>query len=281
MNQKTIQTSFEIRGIGLHSGKEVTLRLESAVENNGITFKRLENLDAKPLPALASNVISTQRCTVLGNEDFKVGTIEHLLSALYALGIDNINILTDSSELPAMDGCAVSFYNALKSCGIKELSAPKKVVILKEPFIIHKNDSTLIALPYEGKKFTAVLDYPGTLLGTQACIFDLDKESYIDEIAPARTFAFMSEIKALLENNLAKGGDFNNALVIDEDSYSSPLKFANEPVRHKCLDLIGDIALCGKLLFAHVIAIKPGHSINTQLALEIEKNGGLKFDGHK
>ena len=271
MNQKTILSSTELKGTGLHSGEDITLKLEPGKENSGIVFHRSDLLGSKPLKALASNVVNTQRCTVLGNDEFKISTVEHLLSALCALGIDNINISVSGSELPALDGSSAILYNSLKSCGIKELDSDKKVIRLAIPVFEVKNDSILIALPSEERKFTVVLDYPGTLLGTELCSFNLDRDSYTDKVAPSRTFAFMHEVQYLLDNNLAKGGDFNNALVISEDSYSSPLKHENEPVWHKCLDLIGDISLCDKTLFAHIVAIKPGHTINTQLALKLEQ----------
>ena len=270
MNQKTILSSIEIKGTGLHSGENITVKLEPAMENSGIVFHR-SDLVEKPLKALASNVVNTKRCTVLGNDEFKISTVEHILSALYALNIDNINIFVNGAEMPAMDGSSAVFYNTLKSCGIKELSCPRKEICLTSPIFEIINDSILIALPSKERKFTVVLDYPGTLLGTELCSFNLDKDSYIDKVAPSRTFAFMHEVQMLLDNNLAKGGDFNNALVISEDSYSSPLKHENEPVWHKCLDLIGDMSLCGKVLLSHIVAIKPGHTINTKLALKLEK----------
>lgn len=271
MNQRTILSAIELKGNGLHSGENVTVKLEPAPENNGILFHRSDLPGSKPIKALASNVVSTQRCTVLGSDEFKISTVEHLLSALFALGLDNINIFTNASELPALDGSSSIFYSSLKSSGIKELNSQKKIVRPQIPIFETKNDSILIALPSEEKKYTVILDYPGTILGTELCSFNLDKDSYTDKVAPSRTFAFMHEVQYLLDNNLAKGGDFNNALVISEDTYSSPLKHENEPVWHKCLDLIGDISLCGKTLLAHIIAIKPGHTINTQLALKLEQ----------
>ncbi len=275
MNQQTISSALEFTGIGLHTGKESCIKLEPMPPDSGIVFRRADLPDAPPLKALASNVVNTQRCTVLGNGFFKISTVEHLLSSLYSIGIDNLMITVDAEEIPAMDGSSIEYFNALTACGLKTQAAPRKVLSLQQPCFSVKNGSIIIALPSQDRRFTVMLDYDHPMIGTQICDFDLLKDSYCEKIAPARTFGFLHEVQALLDRNLARGGDISNALVIMPDGFSTPLRLENEPVHHKCLDLIGDISLSGLLVFAHIIAIKSGHALNVDFALKLEQMGGF------
>ncbi len=274
MFQKTVKSEVFFNGAGLHSGKNINVKVSPADEDTGICFLRKDMPSVPLFRADASSVVNTERCTVIGNEYFTISTIEHLFSALYALEITNVLIEVDSSELPALDGSALPFYLALKDAGIVEQRNAAKVLNLKEPVFLSSNNCYLIALPSNELRFTVLTDYPEKSIGRELCDFVMSADAFEKSVAPARTFAFYSEVKALLEKNLALGGSIENALVIYDDAYSSPLRLNNEIAAHKCLDLIGDISLCSYRLKAHITAIKPGHKINTAFALMLQNIGG-------
>lgn len=264
--QSTIVRSFEMKGKGLHTGKNVTLTVEPAPEDFGIRFFRKGDDGSEGMPALASHVVNTSRCTVLGDGRFSVSTVEHFLSAAYAIGLDNLKLTVDGAELPAADGSAVPFYRRLEEAEKVQQSKEKKVIKILRPEIVSAGDSILVALPGEGLKLTVILHYAHPMVGTQLCEFSLGRDDFLGEIAPARTFGFWEEVQQLLQSDLARGGDIDNALIVMPDGFSTPLRMENEPVKHKCLDLIGDLSLTGASLEGHILSYKAGHFLNIALA---------------
>ena len=298
LKQKTISTNLSFTGFGLHTGKEVDLVIEPAEANQGIQFSRVD-LDGHPIvPASVEHVTDTKRSTTIEKNGVKVVTIEHLLSALYALGIDNALIKINSEELPILDGSAAPYVEALKQIDFIEQSATKSYISLNKS-ITYKDESgaEILYVPAEEFTLSVVLDYNNKVLGTQyAELREIDH--YADEIASCKTFVLLSELEYLAQSGLIKGGDIDNAIVIVDKKIEEEglrklakllgkeelkiniqgntlnnceLKHVNEPARHKLLDLIGDLALLGKPLKGHIIAKKPGHHLNTSFARILKK----------
>ena len=298
LKQKTISTNLSFTGFGLHTGKEVDLVIEPAESNQGIQFSRVD-LDGHPrVPASVEHVTDTKRSTTIEKNGVKVVTVEHLLSALYALGIDNALIKINSEELPILDGSAAPYVEALKQIDFIEQSATKSYISLNKS-ITYKDESgaEILYVPAEEFTLSVVLDYNNKVLGTQyAELREIDH--YADEIASCKTFVLLSELEYLAQSGLIKGGDIDNAIVIVDKKIEEEglrklakllgkdelkiniegntlnnceLKHVNEPARHKLLDLIGDLALLGKPLKGHIIAKKPGHNLNTSFARILKK----------
>ena len=296
--QTTIKKSISLQGVGIHTGNKVTLTFNPAVENTGYMFKRID-LPGKPeIEALSKYVIDTQRGTTLEKEGVKLKTVEHVLAALVGLEIDNILIHIDSEEPPIMDGSSKFFVEALEKSGIKELNQNRSEYIVKN-VLTYKDDQTgseITVIPSDNYEVTAMVDYETKVLGTQnATLSDLSE--FKDNFSNARTFSFLHEIEMLLENNLIKGGDLNNAIVYVDKKISDDtmdklkkafnkdkvsvksngildnlnLHYPNEAARHKLLDVIGDLALIGKRIRGKIIAKKPGHKTNTMFAKMISE----------
>lgn len=255
MKQKTINKAFSLSGIGLHSGKDVSLLFSPAPPNAGIYFIK----EGGEIPALVSFVKETRRGTSLGS----IAVVEHLLSAVYGMGIDNLQVEIKGEELPVLDGSALPYVEALELAAIVEQKAPKDSLLLASPIKIVGDETSLEALPYHGFKINFVVNFPG--FGEQQFTFDSQKVPFKKEIAPARTFGYIEEYELLKEQGLAHGASFENALVLGRDGYINTPRFPDEIVRHKILDLIGDIALLGRPLQAEINAIKSGHKLNVEL----------------
>ena len=268
-NQRTIEKSVEIEGIGLHTGERSKLIFHPAPADTGIVFMKKNSSQSEMIKPEIDNLLDTTkfpRRTSIGNECVQIHTIEHLLSALYAMEIDNILIEINGNECPGMDGSAKPFVDVLRKAGIKELNKKKNIFIVKEPIYISENNNHIIALPSSELKISYILDYPGTTLGSQYASYSITPEIYEKEIAPARTFCLKEEIEPLKKMGLGKGSDYKNTLVIDDKNrcpIDNQFRFKDEPVRHKINDLIGDIALFGSYIVGHIIGIKSGHSLNT------------------
>ncbi len=257
-------SSAVLSGVGLHSGAGASVRLLPAPSGTGLVFRRAG--DGQEIPALASNVSDTSRCTRLSFNGFTVQTVEHVLSALAGLGVDDAVIEIDGSEVPAMDGSAAPFAAAILDAGLREQSASVPPITLTQPVFVSERGSTIVALPLETLSLTVVLDYPRqAYLGAQAAVFG-DAADYAGQIAPARTYGFLSEIEALRAAGLGLGASAENAVVLGETQYETPLRFPNELARHKLLDLIGDLALAGRPVCAEIIAVRPSHTLNVRLA---------------
>lgn len=268
--QRTISKKFSVEGVGIHTGKKAIVEIVPADPNDGILFFDKNHKEYNPIRAIASNVVNSTRCTVLGNGQFSVSTVEHFLATVKSFGIDNIKVYIDGSEMPILDGSAKKWCELFLDVGITEFKEPVKTVDFTAPQYIESGNSSIVAIPSDKLKYTFIFDYPKTIVGTQIFTFIPSEDDFVSQVASARTFAFYEEIKPLLEKGLAKGGDLSNALIIKEDGYMSDLNFYNEPVRHKCLDLIGDISLCGFNFNAHIIAIRSGHKLNTEFAKHLE-----------
>jgi UDP-3-O-acyl N-acetylglucosamine deacetylase len=261
MKQKTIGKTFCLSGIGLHSGIDSSLFFSPAPANAGIVFVK----NGKEIPAHISKVKETRRGTFLEG----VSVVEHLLSAAYGLGIDNLRIEIKGEEPPALDGSALPYVEALLAAGIIEQLEIKKYLFIEQPIKLIEKESSLEALPYQGFKINFMVDFPG--IGRQRYVFDKKKTSFEKEIAPARTFGYIDEYEMLKEQGLARGASFENSLVIGKDGYINNPRFQDELVRHKILDLIGDLALLGRPLQAEIIAVKSGHELNIELVRRLLK----------
>ena len=265
-NQKTIKKSFSLSGIGLHSGEKSEVLLSPSKANSGIVFKS----GKVEIPALIKYADKGQNKTSLKKEKKKIETIEHLMAALYVLGIDNVLIEIKGVELPILDGSALSWVTALQKVGEKELSAPKKIVKIRTPLLLDpgKDGILLVATPLNRLQVSFVLNWP--VIGNQFFSFDTEKCSFEKDLAPARTFGLAEDLEKLQKQGLAKGASLETALGIGREGYLNPPRFPNEPVRHKILDLLGDLALLGAEVHGHIVGIKSGHALNLELVERLE-----------
>lgn len=297
-NQKTIKKEISLSGVGLHTGNEVTMTFKPAPINHGYAFVRLDLEGTPVIEANANYVISTQRGTNLEKRGVQINTSEHVLAAVYALGIDNVIIEINAPEPPIMDGSSKFFIEALEEVGLEEQDAEREEYIVKE-VISYKDEATgseIILMPADEYQVTTIVDFGTKVLGTQNASINSLSE-FKSEIAAARTFSFLHEIEMLLENNLIKGGDLNNAIVYVDKEISPEtteklkkafnrkeihvkpngildnltLHWTNEAARHKLLDVIGDLALVGTRIRGKIIANKPGHMVNTAFAKKLAK----------
>ena len=296
--QSTIKGPISVSGVGLHTGEAVTLTFNPAPENHGFKFKRIDLPGQPVIEADVDNVVDLSRGTTIGKGDARVSTIEHTLASLAGLQIDNCMIEVDGPETPIMDGSSELFVEALLGVGIKEQNAEREYFEI--PHNIHYSETDrsveMIAMPLNGYRMTVMVDYNSTVLGSQhASITDLDE--FRKEIASSRTFCFLHELEMLVQHNLIKGGDLNNAIVIVDRQVGKEelehlaklfnkqniavqregilnnveLRYQNEPARHKLLDLIGDLALVGVPIKAQIMAARPGHAANIAFARKIKK----------
>lgn len=269
--QRTIKKEIQLTGVGLHSGKDVTMRLKPAPEDTGIIFIRIDLPGQPCIPAHITYVSDTRRATTLGKENAKVHTAEHLLAALAAHGIDNLYIEMDAAEPPVTDGSALPFVQLVEEAGVIEQNAKRSVIKITEPIWVRNGDRYLVALPYEGFRISCLFINEHPLIGTQYGDYEITWEIFLKEISPARTIGFMHEVEALQAQGLALGGNLENAVVYDHDKLLTPLRFENELVRHKILDIVGDLSLTGPIK-AHIIAVKSSHALNTELARYIHES---------
>lgn len=297
-NQKTLKQSFSVSGKGLHTGLEITVTFNPAPANHGYKIQRIDLEDQPIIDAVAENVVDTQRGTVIGKNDVKISTIEHALAALFAFEIDNCLMQVNAPEFPILDGSSIRYVEEINNAQIEEQDEPKDYYVVRHKTEI-KDDATgssILLLPDDKFSVNALVSYNSTILANQFAVLN-DLSEFPTEIAASRTFVFVKEIEPLLNNNLIKGGDLDNAIVIYDEVKSQdelnkladlmgvahkpadqlgylnnkPLVFDNEPARHKLLDVIGDLALIGKPIKGRVIATKPGHKINSQFARQIRK----------
>lgn len=296
--QKTIKKPASFSGVGLHTGVETTITFKPAPINHGITFKRTDLDDCPEIPADVDHVVDLVRGTALGINGIKVHTVEHVLAAIAGLQIDNLKIELSNSEPPVGDGSAWPYVEAITKAGIVEQDAPREYLQIDEHIAYTERDRgvDLVVVPSDRMRITFMVDYKNPALGTQyTTLVDLDKE-FIDDFSKARTFCFLTEVEQLLEADLIKGGSLDNAIVIiDEDLTDktaenlrvkfkekrkifagksgilndTPLRYYNEPVRHKALDLLGDLFLIGVPLKAHILAARSGHAANVALVRKI------------
>ncbi len=272
MYQTTIQKAVELVGIGLHKGSPVKLRIEPLEDNSGIVFYR-SDVDVA-IPLIPENVVDTRMATVIGKDGYVISTIEHLLSAVYAYGIDNLRIIVDADEIPVMDGSSASFCMLLDEAGIKELDAPKKVMRIKKDIIVQEGEKYVKLSPSPDLKYDFRIKFPHPVIQNQDYVLEFTKESYKNEISRARTFGFLHEVQYLRSKGLALGGSLENAIVLDDKKVLNPegLRFTDEFVRHKILDAIGDMSLIGMNFVGNYEALAGSHDLNHKLTLELLKN---------
>ncbi len=298
MKQQTIKSAFTVRGKGLHSGLDITATFKPAPDNFGYKFSRIDLEGAPVVEALAENVVDTTRGTVLGKKDVRVSTVEHSLAALYAAGVDNCLIEVNAPEMPILDGSAIQYVNEIARVGLEEQKAEKDFYIIKQKTSLRdpETGSTITIYPDENFSVEVMVEYNSPVIPNQFAVLD-ELAEFGSEVASARTFVFVRELQPLLAHGLIKGGDLDNAIVIYDQPASeeeinalcdlldvphrrldrlgyindTPLKWDNEPARHKLMDVIGDMALIGRPLKGRVVAVRPGHTINNKFTRMLRK----------
>lgn len=259
MNQTTLRDAVHFAGIGLHTGADVAVTVRPAAVNAGISFLA----GATRIPATAEHVVDTARATVLGAGDTTISTVEHVLSALFGMGIANAEIVVEGPEIPVVDGSAKAFSDAFAGAGVVDQGVPRDVFRIDEPFALREDDRAVVLLPGDAFRVRFVADFPSPV-GAQYLDTIVEPERYREEIAPARTFGFLHEVQALRSRGLARGGTLENAIVFGPDGPLQPLRWPDEVVRHKVLDLLGDVALLGAWPACDLIAVKSGHATHVR-----------------
>lgn len=265
-SQRTLRRQVSCAGIGLHSGNKVTLSLKPAPANSGIRFRRtdLGNLE---IQATVANLAGMHYATGLAQNEGSVETVEHLLAALVSLGIDNVVVELNYPEVPIMDGSASPFVYLIQEAGIKPLGVPKRAIRVREPIELTRGDKRIALYPCDHFKITYSISFDHPLLRHQTRTVSISEESFVEQIAPARTFGFLKEVELLRQHGLALGGSLDNAIVIGETGVlNNQLRFEDEFVRHKILDAIGDLALLGYPVMGHLVAHRGGHALHTAFA---------------
>jgi len=283
--QHTIKRPVKFAGIGLHSGRPATLSVLPGEENSGIRFVRSDHLHSHPIPAFMDRIVDTRLATTISTDEDVIATTEHILSALFGLGIDNAVIELDGPEVPIMDGSAGPFVHVLRRVGRRRQRACKWMLKIRKEISYTDGDSFVRILPHNGFKVTCEIDFAHHLIRTQRFSCELTPANFAREIAPARTFGFLDQVERLRQNGLALGGSLDNAVVIDDDGIvnAEGLRFADEFARHKVLDVVGDLALLGFPLLGHVVARKSGHghhfALMKQLAAQPDRWDLVAYEG--
>lgn len=263
--QRTLSTWVQFTGTGLHTGLPSFARILPAGPDTGIVFRRMDN--GATIRASVENVVETAFATVLSEGGERISTVEHFMAALYGMEIDNAVIEVDGPELPILDGSALRIAEAIEFVGTVESPVRRRFLWVPRNEKLHRNGSVIAVAPSENIEILATIDYPGTLIGKQWLKFTLTPESFLKEIAPSRTFVLREQIEALWAMGLAKGGTLENAIVVEGNKVLNDegMRFKDEFVRHKILDLIGDIALVGRPVRGFFLAVRPGHTVNRYL----------------
>jgi UDP-3-O-[3-hydroxymyristoyl] N-acetylglucosamine deacetylase len=267
VQRKTINTDVSITGIGLHSGIYTTVELHPVPAGSGITFVRAD-LDGLRIPALQASTTALDYATTVGKDDVQVGTVEHLLAAVMACGITDIDIHIDGPEVPIIDGSALPFMHLIDAAGVRELGAEIPVLRLREPIEITSGDKSIRIAPANRLIIKYRIDFDHPAIGRQSMVFDFGDDNrhdnFLRKIAPARTFGFMRDVEKLRAAGLARGGSIENAIVLDDRGVvNGPLRFKDEFVRHKILDLVGDLALIGRPIVGEITAHRAGHAMHS------------------
>lgn len=269
IRQRTLKNVIRATGVGIHTGQKVYMTLRPALPDTGIVFRRVDLAEPVEILARAENVGDTRLSTTLVKGDVRVATIEHLLSAMAGLGIDNAYVDVSASEVPIMDGSAGPFVFLIQSAGIEEQNAPKRFIRIKQPVVVDGEDKWARLDPFEGFKvgFAIDFDHPMFKTHTREATVDFSTTSFVKEVSRARTFGFMRDIEMLRERNLVLGGSMDNAIVLDDYRILNEdgLRYEDEFVKHKILDAIGDLYLLGRSVIGSFIGYKSGHELNNQL----------------
>ena len=276
IRQRTLKNVIRATGVGLHSGKKVYLTLRPAPVDTGIVFVRTDLDPEVQIPASADSVTDTTLCTALSKDGVKVATVEHLMSALAGLGIDNAYVDVSAPEVPIMDGSAGPFVFLIQSAGIAEQNAAKKFIRIKREVVVRDGEKEAIFLPHQGFKvsFSIDFDHPVFEAQKQSAEVDFSTTSFVKEVSRARTFGFMRDLEYLRSNNLALGGSLDNAIVVDDYRIVNEggLRYDDEFVKHKVLDAIGDLYQLGHSLIGEFRGVKSGHALNNQLCRALMEN---------
>ncbi|HSR67657.1 MAG TPA: UDP-3-O-acyl-N-acetylglucosamine deacetylase [Acidobacteriota bacterium] len=273
--QRTISKPVSVRGVGLHTGCQVSITLQPAPADTGIVFRRTD-LQGFEIEALRKHVSRVVLATTLMKRGVMLSTVEHLLSALYGQGIDNCYVDIDSLEVPIMDGSARPFVEMLNKAGTRTQESERVYLQVERTLRLQEGDKYIEIRPFDGFRITYEIDFEHPAIGRQKLDLEVGSETYAREIAFARTFGFYDEVEQLLKSGLVRGGSLENAVVLSKDGImNGELRAEDEFVRHKVLDLIGDISLCGHPVVGHVVAYKAGHALHTRLATELARNPAL------
>ncbi|PIE57678.1 MAG: UDP-3-O-[3-hydroxymyristoyl] N-acetylglucosamine deacetylase [Desulfobulbus propionicus] len=275
-HQYTLKKAVSCCGVGLHTGRTVNLSIKPAAANSGIRFVRSDLVGKPVIPALAEHVVDTNLATTLGNGEIKISTTEHLMAALRAVGIDNAEIDLDSHEVPIMDGSAQPFLKLLKRGGTIKQRALRRVLRITKPLSYEKDGKSIRIEPYDGFKITGRIHFENALINEQTYTIEVTHDRFAREIAAARTFGFVEQVEYLWQNDMALGGNLANTIAIHWDRHSvlneDGLRFDDEFVRHKVLDVIGDMALLGGPVLGHILADRSGHGLHLGLMETIAQN---------
>lgn len=277
-NQRTIGSEVTFSGVGLHSGERTTVVFKPAPANSGIRFVRTDLADRPEIRADIGSISETDhtRRTVLRRGAVSITTVEHLLAAVHGLGIDNLTIEINTAEPPEPDGSSAPYVEIFKRAGLVDHPEPKRFIEVKTPVAFSANGVEMVALPHDGLKISFTVHYDHAFVGTQYASFEISEEIFEKQIAPARTFSLLREVESLRKMGLIKGGSLENSVVIGDDGIlnKEPLRFPDEFVRHKVLDLMGDLCLLGAPVKAHVIAVRSGHNTNVRLVRMLAGQSG-------
>jgi UDP-3-O-[3-hydroxymyristoyl] N-acetylglucosamine deacetylase len=272
--QRTLRRPISCVGIGLHSGNKVHLSLKPAPADFGVRFRRTDRGDHE-VPATVQHLAGMQLATGLSRNDVSVETVEHLLAALVSMGVDNVLIELNSPEVPIMDGSAAPFIYLIQEAGVKRLQAPRRYLKIVRPIALSRGDKRIALFPSDHFKVTYSISYDHPMLRHQSRTLRITEESFVEEVAPARTFTFLKDVEMLRQNGLALGGSLENAIVLGETGVlNNALRFEDEFVRHKILDAIGDLALVGYPVVGHLVAHRAGHALHTEFAGRILQETG-------
>jgi len=266
--QTTLNSEVSYVGVGLHSGVDVHMTLQPAAADTGIVFVRSDLPGEPQVAAKASNVTSTLRATTIEENGIKMFTIEHLMSSFNAMGIDNCRILIDSEEPPVADGSSKVFMELIQKAGVKELNELRREIVIDKLYRVDDGDKFVLALPYDGFRVSFTSINPHPLIGIQYGDYEINQDIYEKEVAPARTIAYEAEIEALRKMGLGLGGTMENVIVYNDQGWMNELRYPDELVRHKILDIVGDLRLAG-FIKGHIVAVKSGHSLNTTMAKKL------------
>lgn len=272
MHQRTIRKSVTIDGIGLHSGKPTRVTLAPGPADTGIVFR----VAGETIPAAPESVVDSHYATTIGRNGARIQTVEHLMAAAAGLGIDNLEVLVDGTEIPAGDGSAKPFVTALANAGRAEQAAKRREIVIPFPIRVGTDNRWLMIVPNDRLEISYTLDHEHPAIGTQTLTYRPTEKRFIEDYAPARTYGFLKDIGVMRKNGLARGGSLDNAVVVGKRGPINGLRYRDEFVRHKMLDLVGDLALIGRPIVGHVIGRNAGHDLNYQLAVAIQRAVGLE-----
>jgi len=269
VERKTVNTNVSITGIGLHSGIYTKVELHPARAGSGVTFVRAD-LDGLRIPALQASTTSLDHATTVGKDDVSVGTVEHLLSAVMAFGVTDLDVLIDGPEVPIVDGSALPFMHLIDAAGVRGLGVGIPVLRIKEPIEMVDGEKSIRITPSNRLILNYKIDFAHPAISRQSYHFDYERDNFLRKIAPARTYGFLKDVENLRKAGLARGGSVENCIVLDDDGVmNGPLRFRDEFVRHKILDLLGDLALIGRPIVGEITANRAGHAMHSRFVEKV------------